>query len=145
MFYPERIFSSAQEAEIVAAIRTFERRTSGEMRVHVEHRLRRPPVDEAVRVFEALGMQHTQARNGVLILLAPDQKAFSIFGDIGINEVTSDTFWSEACSSMKPFFATGDYVEGLKKGIAIAGEALAQHFPWQEGDINELPDEISYG
>lgn len=145
MFYPQRIFTSAQEEEIVAAIRSFERRTSGEMRVHVEHRLRRPPFDEAVRVFEALEMQHTQARNGVLILLAPDQKAFSIFGDVGINEVTSDTFWEETCAAMKPFFAKGEYVQGLITGIAIAGEALAEHFPWQEGDVNELPDEISYG
>ncbi|MFK8056999.1 MAG: TPM domain-containing protein [Saprospiraceae bacterium] len=145
MFYPERIFTSAQEEEIVAAIRTFERRTSGEMRVHVEHRLRRPPVDEAIRVFEALRMQQTQARNGVLILLAPEQKSFSVFGDIGINEVTSDTFWEETCTAMQPFFAKGEYVQGLIKGIAIAGEALAEHFPWQEGDINELPDEISYG
>ena len=145
MFYPEHIFTSAQEEEIVAAIRTFERRTSGEMRVHVEHRLRRPPVDEAVRVFTALRMHQTQARNGVLILLAPDQRAFSIFGDIGINEVTADNFWEETCSAMQPYFAKGDYVQGLIKGIAIAGEALAAHFPWQEGDINELPDEISYG
>jgi len=145
MFYPERIFTSAQEEEIVAAIRSFERRTSGELRVHVEHRLRRPPVDEAMRVFEALRMQHTQARNGVLILLAPDQRAFSIFGDIGINEVTPDDFWSDTCADMQPFFARGEYVEGLIQGIGIAGEALAEHFPWQEGDINELPDEISYG
>jgi len=104
MFYPERIFTSEQEAEIVSAIRSFERRTTGEMRVHVEHRLRRPPVDEAVRVFEALRMQQTQARNGVLILLAPDQRAFSIFGDIGINEVTPDSFWEETCAAMQPFF-----------------------------------------
>ena len=145
MFYPQRIFTSAQEEEIVAAIRAFERRTSGEMRVHVEHRLRRPPVDEAIRVFEALRMHQTQARNGVLILLAPDQQAFSIFGDIGINEVTGDSFWEETCIAMQPFFKEEKYVEGLIKGISIAGEALAEHFPWKEGDVNELPDEISYG
>ena len=144
MFYPTQVFSADEEARIVAAIRAFERRTSGEIRVHVEHRLRRPPIDEAVRVFHALRMQHTAARNGVLLLLAPAQRSFAIYGDTGIDAVTDPYFWDAAAAAMKPHFAEGRFVEGLVAGIAIAGEALAAHFPWQEGDINELPDEISY-
>ncbi len=144
MFYPPQVFSAEEEARIVEAIRVFECRTSGEIRVHVEHRLRRPPVDEALRVFYALGMQHTAQRNGVLILLAPAQRSFAIYGDEGIDAVTDAYFWDAAAASMKPHFATGGFVEGLIAGITIAGEALADHFPWQEGDSNELPNEISY-
>lgn len=144
MFYPPKVFTADQEALIVEAIRAFERRTSGEMRVHIESRLRRPPLDEALRVFFALGMQHTAQRNGVLLLLAPGQRTFAIYGDEGIDAVTDEYFWDAAASSMKPHFAIGHYVEGLLAGISIAGEALAAHFPWREGDINELPDTISY-
>ena len=144
MFYPTQVFTPEQEAAILTAIRAFERRTSGEIRVHIEHRLRRPPMDEAVRVFHALGMQHTAQRNGVLLLLAPAQRSFAIYGDTGINARTVKGFWDEAARAMQPHFAKGDFVAGLVAGIAIAGEALAAHFPWQEGDVNELPDEISY-
>ena len=144
MFYPEFVFDAEQEAAIVGAIRAFELRTSGEIRVHVEHKLRRPPVDEAVKVFEQLNMTETRERNGVLILLAPGQKAFAIIGDSGIDAVTGPDFWQGASAAMKPHFAKGDYVTGLVEGIRIAGEALAEHFPYREDDTNELPDDISY-
>lgn len=145
MTYPDRFFADADEARIVAAIRAFERRTSGEIRVHVEHHLRRPPVDEAIRVFERLGMDATEQRNGVLILLAPEEHAFAIIGDAGIDAVTGGGFWNGARDAMRPLFAAGDFVGGLIRGIEIAGEALAEHFPYRDDDVNELPDEISYG
>ncbi len=145
MFYPERIFSDEQEALIVAAIRAFERKTSAEMRVHVEHRLRRPPLDEAVAVFAALNMHRTELRNGVLFLLAPGQHSFAIYGDIGINARVPADFWESTRNLMQPYFAAGDFTAGLIAGIGAAGEALTSHFPWREDDINELPDDISYG
>jgi uncharacterized membrane protein len=36
------------------------------------------------------------------------------------------------------------FAEGLAEGIRLAGEQLANFFPCQKGDINELPDAISY-
>ncbi len=144
MFYPAHVFSADEEAEIVAAIRRFELRTSGEIRVHVEHRLRRPPEDEAVRVFGSLSMQHTAERNGVLFLLAPGQRAFAVYGDEGIDAVTPDDFWTRTCEAMQPHFAAGEFVTGLTTGITIAGEAMATYFPYRDGDVNELPDDISY-
>ena len=89
-------------------------------------------------------MTETRERNGVLILLAPGQRAFAIVGDTGIDAVTPDDFWEEASRAMRPHFAEGDYVTGLQEGIRIAGEALAAHFPYREDDVNELPDDISY-
>lgn len=145
MFYPERIFSKEEEATIVAAIQAFELRTRAELRVHVENRLRRPALDEAISVFSALKMNQTQERNGVLILLAPEQRSFAVFGDIGIDEVTPADFWEETCARMRPHFANGKFVEGVLAGIEHAGLALEHYFPKREGDINELPDEISYG
>ena len=145
MTYPERIFTEDEEARIVDAIRAFEARTSGELRVHVEHRLRRPPLDEAIRVFAALEMNLTAERNGVLLLLAPAQRSFAIFGDVGIDAVTPPGFWDAAAAAMRSPFAEGRFVEGLTEGIRLAGEALAEHFPRRDDDVNELPDEISYG
>lgn len=144
MFYPSFVFSEEQEARIVAAIKAFERRTSGELRVHVEHKLRRPALDEAKRVFERLGMTNTAQRNGVLILIAPGQKAFAIIGDIGIDAVTPSDFWEGAARAMRTSFTLGDYTTGVCEGIRIAGEALATHFPYVDGDVNELPDGINY-
>jgi uncharacterized membrane protein len=36
-------------------------------------------------------------------------------------------------------------IQGLIDGITRAGEQLQKYFPWQEGDTNELSNEISRG
>jgi uncharacterized membrane protein len=43
------------------------------------------------------------------------------------------------------FFKDGKFAEGLSLGIEMAGKKLKEYFPYQTEDINELPDEISFG
>ncbi|HMA18563.1 MAG TPA: TPM domain-containing protein, partial [Thermoanaerobaculia bacterium] len=64
-------FSKLDNARIVSTIGDAERRSSGEIRVHVT--LRKPDDLEARarRRFELLGMTKTADRNGVLFYLAP--------------------------------------------------------------------------
>jgi len=42
-------------------------------------------------------------------------------------------------------FKTGNFKQGLIDGIIKAGVQLQHYFPYQEGDINELSNEISKG
>jgi uncharacterized membrane protein len=44
---------------------------------------------------------------------------------------------------MTRHFREGAFAEGIVAGIESAGKKLAAFFPWQEDDVNELPDEIS--
>ena len=37
------------------------------------------------------------------------------------------------------------HAEGLAEAVRMTGEKLKVHFPYKEGDVNELPDEISFG
>jgi uncharacterized membrane protein len=46
---------------------------------------------------------------------------------------------------MVAHFKKGDFKQGLIDGIHRAGEQLQRYFPWQEGDTNELSNEISKG
>ncbi|MDR7131516.1 putative membrane protein [Algoriphagus sp. 4150] len=142
----EKLFSTADREAIVNAIRTAEVSTSGEIQVHIESRCKGEVLDRAVKVFDTLKMHQTQDRNGVLFYLAVVDKRFAILGDKGINEVVPDDFWEKIKEHMTGLFKQGQFTQGLIDGIHMAGEQLGAHFPYQgDSDINELPDEISFG
>ena len=140
-----KFFKPEEEQRIIAAIQEAERNTSGEIRVHLEENPRLEAMLEARRVFRKLGMHRTKARNGVLILLAPERREFAILGDQGIDAVVPPAYWEEERDIMQAHFRRGDFCGGLVAVIQQIGEKLQTHFPYQQDDENELPDEISYG
>ncbi len=141
----EDFLTKEEEQEIVEAIRVAEKNTSGEIRVHIEKTTSEVPFDRALEVFHELKMDETQLQNGVLIYLAVADKKFVICGDKGINDLVADNFWNTTKEIMKNHFKDGNFKQGLIDGILMAGEQLQKHFPWQDGDTNELSNEISKG
>jgi uncharacterized membrane protein len=140
-----KFFSGDEKKRITDAIREAELNTSGEIRVHVDNRCREDVMDRAAWWFGRLGMQKTEKRNGVLFYLAVKDRKFAILGDAGINAVTPDDFWEDIKAKMSEYFSEDTFAEGLSQGILMAGEALKTHFPHEEDDVNELPDDISFG
>jgi uncharacterized membrane protein len=137
-------FTKQQQQQIVAAIRSAENETSGEIRVHVDNTCKEDVLDRAAWVFGKLNMHRTARRNGVLIYMAVASRKFAIIGDAGINAVTPNNFWNVIQENMSAQFAKGQFAEGLVAAIGQAGKALKEHFPSQADDINEQPDEISF-
>jgi len=139
-----KYFSEKDKLQIKNAIRAAELNTSGEVRVHIEKHCREDVLDRAAYIFKKLEMHKTELRNGVLFYLAVDDRKFAILGDAGINQEVPDDFWEEIKEKMAEKFKEGLFAEGLSQGIRMAGEQLKAHFPYQEDDVNELSDEISY-
>lgn len=140
----EKFFKPSEENQIITAIQAAENQTSGELRVHIDYKSKGDVMTEAWKVFKRLGMEKTAARNGVLILIAPDQKQFVIIGDEGINKAVPDDFWAEERNLMQSFFKKGAFCEGVCLVIEQVGKKLQEFFPRLSDDVNELPDEISY-
>lgn len=138
-------FSTEQQRQIVEAIKTAELNTSGEIRVHVENHCKGDVLDRSVMVFNTLKMKKTAARNGVLIYLAVTDKKFAIIGDEGINVLVEHDFWNDVKDEMSRHFREGDFTGGVVNGILRVGEKLKAFFPYQSDDVNELPDDISFG
>lgn len=136
--------SKEQQAQILASVREAEHETSGEIRVHIESKLKGDVLDRAAWLFKKLGMHKTAERNGVLFYLAVSDKKFAIIGDAGINAKVPAGFWDDISELLKKNFKEGKFTEGLTEGIILTGEHLKIHFPHKKGDINELPDEISF-
>jgi len=138
-------FNSEQQNKIVDAIKTAELNTTGEIRVHVENHSKGDILDRSAMVFNMLKMNETAARNGVLIYLAVEDKKFSIIGDEGINRLVEHDFWNDVKDEMAKAFREGDFTGGVVNGILRVGEKLKTFFPYQSDDVNELPDDISFG
>lgn len=142
---PDKFFSKQEQADIKSAIKEAELNTSGEIRVHIETKLKGDPLDRAAYLFERMGMHKTEERNGVLFYLAVESKKFAILGDAGINEKVPDYFWDNIRTEMEKCFKNGNFTQGLATGIVLAGEQLKKHFPYQPDDVNELSNDISFG
>lgn len=141
----EDFLSAKEEQEIIAAIRTAERSTSGEIRVHIEDHADTNTFDRALEVFHLLKMDNTKLRNGVLVYVAVRDKSFVICGDEGINNVVPKDFWNSTRDTMRNQFRQGNFTQGLIEGVLQAGLELQKHFPWDVDDENELSNEISRG
>ena len=143
--FSKEFLTGPQKESIQAAIAEAELSTSGEIRVHIDNKCKEEPVKKAIQVFEKLKMHETELRNGVLIYLAVKDKKLAIVGDQGIDEAVEDGFWDQIKNNLVENFKNGLYAEGLVEGIHASGEQLKAHFPYQEDDVNELSNEISFG
>ena len=137
-------FSKEEQQKIVSAIKEAELNTSGEIRVHIENRCKGETLERAAEMFYELKMDHTAARNGILFYLAVKDRRFAIIGDEGINRNVEHDFWNDIKDEMTSKFKEGQFAEGLVSGILKCGNKLKQYFPYQENDVNELSDEISF-
>lgn len=137
--------SEADKNAVLKAIETAENNTSGEIMVHIDDKCSEDVLDRAAYVFEMLEMHKTKLRNGVLFYLAYEDHKFAIIGDAGINTVVPEHFWDEIRDKVISDFKAGNYGKGLSEGIIMAGQQLKKHFPIQKDDINELPNDISFG
>lgn len=139
-------FNDEEQQSIIEAIQEAEKQTSGEVKVHIEKKCPTGDVMErAKEVFLFLHLHETAERNGVLFYLAYEDRKFAVLGDKGIDEKVTADFWNSTKDLLRSHFAKGEYKEGLSRGIQEAGIQLKKHFPYQSGDINELPDDISFG
>ena len=89
-------------------------------------------------------MNHTAARTGILFYLAVKDHKFAIIGDEGINKEVEPDFWNDIKDEMISNFKENKFAEGLIAGILKCGDKLKEYFPYQNDDINELSDEISF-
>lgn len=132
------------QRQIAQAITEAEKKTSGEICVHVTPRCYFSPIRKAKRKFDKLELYKTLRRNAVLIYIAYKSKKFAIIGDYCINEAVPKDFWENEKKILGKSLAQGRPVEGLCEIIARIGDALSTYFPADREDLNELSNEVTY-
>ena len=147
--WAERLFKAEDFTAMADAVRAAEAATSAEIRVHLERRVHRLPLQRpdalrrATKVFAHLGMHLTAERHGVLIYLAVEDRKLAIVGDEGIHRHVGDAYWETVRDLMIARLREGRALEAVLAGVAEVGRVLARHFPRRPDDKNELSDQVS--
>ncbi len=133
-----------QEQRIIKAIAEAEDKTSGEVRVHIEHKSNRDPLERAARIFHELGMDETELQNGVLIYIATEDHKAAVYAGKGIHNQVEDGFWNDVLNIILNHFKKQEYEAGIVEAVKKVGNKLKELFPGRHDDVNELSNEISY-
>jgi len=129
--------------KIVEAIRKAELLTSGEIRVYVAKHCKDEAIEKAAKVFQKLKMHKTALRNAVLIFVCPSDHKAAILGDSGINSIIKEeSFWNNTLDELILYCSKDLITEGICKTVEKIGELIKLEYPFEEGDINELDNEV---
>lgn len=96
----------------------------------------------AVRHFKVGAERRTHGRTGVLIYLSMAEHRAEIVADEAIAAIVPAEVWGEAMADMLKDIRQGCVAEGIAAGVRDVGAVLAQHFPRDGQDQNELPDRL---
>ncbi len=127
------------------AIAAAETTTSGEIRIFIQRGEIGEPLMTAEKKFQELGMHKTAARNAILIFVAPRAQKFAVVGDEAVHQKCGAEYWQRLVETMREHFKREEFSDALVEAIESAGNLLAQHFPRQSDDRNELSDEAIEG
>ena len=96
----------------------------------------------AIMLFKAAAERRTVGRTGVLIYLSMGEHRAEIVGDEAIVKVTTAETWGEAMAALLAEVKAGRLADGIVAAIGEVGAVLAQHFPRDAADENEIPDKL---
>lgn len=132
---------------IEKAIKASEFAHIGEIRFAVEGALHSTPLfkgqsarERAIEVFSQLRVWDTEHSNGVLIYLLLADRNVEIVADRGVHAKVNSQDWEKICRAMEVDFKQANFKDGVVKGIQAIAQHLAEHFPAQDKNQNELPD-----
>jgi len=96
----------------------------------------------AIILFKAAAERRTVGRTGVIIYLSMGERRAEIIGDEAITAVTNEETWGEAMAALLAEVKQGRPADGIVAAVGQIGSVLAEHFPRQADDKNEIPDKL---
>lgn len=142
-----RAFPKAALQAIEAAVKESETSHDGELRFVVEGGLDLPLLlrgvsarQRAMDAFSRLRVWDTEHNSGVLIYVQMADRRVEILADRGIHRQVGNDTWRRICAGMEAAFRAGRFQAGAVQGIREVGKVLAEHFPAEDENPDELAD-----
>jgi putative membrane protein len=97
---------------------------------------------KALQTFFTNNLHRTKDGTGILIFISLLERKVQILGDHGINKKVDQNFWNDEVDKLVQSIKEDNLIEGLSQVISTLGDKLAEHFPIQSDDTNELKNEL---
>ncbi|TYP92755.1 TLP18.3, Psb32 and MOLO-1 founding protein of phosphatase [Fodinibius salinus] len=140
----QELLTEEEEQQIIAAINKTEQKTTGEVRVHIQKQCNGNALEHAARIFHDLGMDATKRKNGVLIYIAFEDHKAAVYAGKGIDKQVQEGYWNDVLNILLTHFKKDEFAKGIQEAISEVAGKLAELYPYEHDDIDELTNEISY-
>jgi putative membrane protein len=96
----------------------------------------------AQAAFHQFRIGRTAQRTGMLIYVSLAERLVWVVGDDRVSERVDQPVWDAARDRIVEGFRSRRPTEGIVAAVRDCGTVLAEHFPIQDGDENELTNEL---
>ncbi len=96
----------------------------------------------AREAFYDLGVSRTRGRTGVLVYVSMLERAVEVVPDVGVEPKALEGPARLAAAALAGGFVRGPSLDRFVAALRRFGPALAPALPREEGDVNELGDEV---
>jgi uncharacterized protein len=123
------VIDPATEAEIDRQLHLLEQKTSSEIAVATVESLNGMSVEEyANKLFKQWGIGQAKQDNGVLVLVAPNEREMRIEVGYGLEGVLPDGLAGQVIrDDFTPRFRENDYSGGIRNGVNHLGDIVEKH------------------
>ena len=135
------IFSQNERDELLNLVQNFEQNSTTQIAIVTLNSLENKSIEElSLEIARGYKLGQKEDNNGVLLVVAPNEKKVRIEVGYGLEGVLTDAVASEIINSvMIPEFKNGKMSEGVKEGIlAIIKVASGEEFSSKSG-LSDLP------
>jgi uncharacterized protein len=124
------LLSSRQAGELAAKLKAYEEETTNQIVILTVPSLEGEGIEEySIRVARDWGLGREKRNNGVLLLIAKQERAVRIEVGYGLEGALTDAQSSAIIRNIiAPAFREGDYLKGIEKGIDAIESAVAGEF-----------------
>ncbi|MBN2645786.1 MAG: TPM domain-containing protein [Desulfuromonadaceae bacterium] len=98
--------------------------------------------EKALTLFTWHGLHKTRDHTGILILISLFERQVEVLADAGIHAKVDAGEWQRVVDEIVSGLHSGQACDALCRAIGHCQQLLADHFPHQGEDSNELPDLI---
>lgn len=96
----------------------------------------------AMEQFMIRGMARKKNRASILIFVSLAERYARIVADDGIAAKVDQSIWQNAIQALLEHAGKGDVAEGFVIAVEKCGQVLAEHYPPEPGQEDQLPDRI---